>query len=317
MSGERYDVITIGSAIIDIILRSVNFKLLKSKEFSGGVAICEAYEGKMEVDELVIASGGGGTNNAVSYSRKGLKTAVIAEIGDDMVGKMVSAELIRERVDTDLLVKEEGEETGVSVILTSGEGGRSVVTYRGASRMLTHKDIAYDKLKARWIHVSSLGGRIELLEEIVRWAIKNDIHIALNPGKKEIAYQERLRKIIKKIDVLLLNQEEATLFSGDDYSNGKIFRSEACLVGPEISIITAGKKGGKVCSQGRCRFYSGSKLKSVCSLGAGDAFGSGFVAGLIRGKSVEEAIVWGKRNSESVLKFLSAKDGLLRLSELE
>lgn len=317
MSSRDYDVVSIGSAVLDIVLRSSSFKLVKSKKFPGGTAICEAYEGKIEADEIVIASGGGGTNSAVSFARKGLKTAIITEMGDDVVGKMVSAELVKEKVDTDFVVIEEGEETGVSVIFISGEGGRSIVTYRGASRMLTHKDVPFDRLKTKWLYVSSLGGRISLLEEIARWADKNGVRVALNPGKREIRYRERLMGVIKNVDVLLLNQEEATLFSGDDYTKNKIFRSESCPVGPDICVITAGKKGGKVCSQGKCVFYEGSRLRKVSSLGTGDAFGSGFVAALIKGKSLEEATDWGKRNSESVLKYLSAKRGLLRLTEIK
>jgi sugar/nucleoside kinase (ribokinase family) len=316
MEKTKFDVVTVGSAVLDILLRSSSFKLLKSREFPGGVAICEAYEGKMEADEIVVASGGGGSNNAVSFARKGLKTAVIAEMGDDVVGRMVSAELTKEKVDTRYMITEEGEETGISVVLISGEGGRSIVTYRGASRMLTERDIPWNKLSTRWLHISSLGGRMRLLEVLVAWAKKKGIHIALNPGKKELLKRERLWKIVKEVDVLLMNREEAKLLTGVDYTDMEVFRSEECLVGPRISIITAGKHGGRVCFEGKCTYYSGTKPKKVSSLGAGDAFGSGFVAGLIHGKRVEVATDWGKRNSESVLKFLTAKEGLLRLSEL-
>lgn len=312
-----YVIVTIGSAVLDVLVKSASFKLLKSKEFAQGVALCEAYEGKMEADGIEIASGGGATNNAVSFARKKLKTAIIAEMGADVAGKAVSSELIREGVDTQLLIMEEGEETGVSVILISGEGGRSIVTYRGASRRLTHKDIPWKKLKTRWLYISSLGGRLPLLEELCAWAKKNKVKVAVNPGKRELMQSKRLWKCVQDVDVLIMNREEATLLTGTDYSDMKVFRSEACLNILGISIITAGEHGGKVCEGGKCLFYSGSKVRKVSSVGTGDAFGSGFVAALIYEKSVKDAINWGKKNAESVLASLSAKEGLLRLSELK
>ncbi len=312
-----YDVVTVGSALLDVLASSTGFKIVKSKEFPGGVALCEAFEGKMEAGDIEIASGGGGSNNAVSFARKGLRTAIVSEIGADLAGRMVSSELTREGVGTRHLVIEEGEETGVSVVLVSSDGGRTIITYRGASRMLTHKDFPWKALKTKWIHVSSLGGKIGLLEEICRWAKKNGVRIAVNPGNGELKYRERLWKCVGDVDVLLLNREEATKLTGIDWTDAKVFKSESCLVGPRISVITAGEKGGRVCVEGKCHFYTGSKVKKVCSVGAGDAFGSGFVAALIYEKSVDEAIEWGRKNAEAVLGCLSAKKALLRLSQLK
>lgn len=312
-----HDVVTIGSAVLDVLLKSRAFKLIESPELPGGVAICEVYEGKVEADEIELVSGGGGTNNAVSFSRKGLRTAIIAEMGADITGKMIIAELIREGVDTRYLVVEEGEETGVSVVLVSGEGGRSIVTYRGASGMLNRKDIPWKALRTKWLHISSLGGQIELLKELVDWAKRHEVKTAVNPGKGELRQKRRLWQCVRKVDVLLLNREEAAMLTDIDFRDTKIYRSEACLVGPTISVITAGDQGGKVCAHGKCLFYKGSAVKTVSSVGAGDAFGSGLVAALICGKDVTKAIEWGRKNAQSVLGALSAKRGLLTRPQLE
>jgi sugar/nucleoside kinase (ribokinase family) len=214
-------------------------------------------------------------------------------------------------------VVEEGEKTGVSVILVSGEGGRSIVTYRGASRMLTRKDVAWDRLKTKWLHISSLGGRLALLEELLGWAVRNKVKVALNPGGKEIRQNKRLSKCLQKVEVLLLNREEAAKLTGNDFADEKVYKSKLAIPGPKISVVTAGKSGGKVCFEDKCLFYSTSKVKPVSNVGAGDAFGSGFVAALIYGKKIEEAIVWGKKNAEAVVRSLSSKAGLLSLAEIQ
>ena len=52
------------------------------------------------------------------------------------------------------------------------------------------------------------------------------------------------------------------------------------------------------------------KLKVVERTGAGDAFASGFVAGQMIGKSIEESLKLGLEESESVIKHQGAKIGL-------
>ncbi|MBI3954624.1 hypothetical protein HY333_01125, partial [Candidatus Collierbacteria bacterium] len=54
-------VIVVGSAIADVLVRSDNFKVLKSHQVTGGVAMCEVYGGKMEVDQVVMGTGGAGS----------------------------------------------------------------------------------------------------------------------------------------------------------------------------------------------------------------------------------------------------------------
>ena len=50
--------------------------------------------------------------------------------------------------------------------------------------------------------------------------------------------------------------------------------------------------------------------------GAGGAFGSGCLAGLIKGKPFEEALVWGTVNSASVIGYTGSQKGLLRENEM-
>jgi ribokinase len=312
-----YDVITVGSSFYDILVKSRSFKLMKSELFSSGVAICEAYGGKVEADDIKFSTGGGGTNSAVSFARKRLKVAIISEMGTDLPAKMIRAELIREGVDTQYLVAEEGEQTAVSVILLNGEGDRSVISFRGASRMLTSKDIPWTKLKTRWFYISSLGGRISLLEDLCIWAKRHEVKVALNPGKDEIQYKERLQKVFNSVEILIVNQEEAHKITGREYKISNDLKSSVPIKGPKISIITAGKDGGLVFNEGAWQAYKSLPAKAQSSLGAGDAFGSGFVAACAYGHSLQDAIIWGAKNARSVVEYLSAKEGLLYLSQIE
>lgn len=314
---SNYDVITIGAATLDIFMKSDKFRVVSSADIPGGIAMCEVYGGKMEVEEVAIMSGGGATNCAVSFAKKDLKTAAIAEMGNDPQSLLVHKDLEEASVDTRFLIQEAGETTAVSVVLISDDGGRSIMVYRGAAAMLTKHDVPIEDLETRWMHISSLGGNIELLETLLKFAKLKNIRVSLNPGLKEIKHKEKLLKMLTEVEILFINRDEAKQLWGIDYSDDEIWKSKQSLPGADVTIITDGARGGKVCIKGEVSFYEGVKVKKVVdTTGAGDAFASGMVAGVLYGKSYEQAVEWGIKNASNVLKYVGAKKGLLSLGEI-
>ena len=300
-----FDVITIGSALLDIYLKSSAFTKLDTNQFTDGEALALEFGGKTEVDDIELCSGGAATNNAVSFARKDLKTAIIAEMGTDLIASTIKEELLREHVDVGMLVEEPSEDTGVSCILVHPQGGRSVAVYRGASKMLTVDDIPWHRIDTRWLYISSLGGDMELMRELITYATNNDIQVAVNPGKNELGKPSLWQGLLRKIDVFIVNKEEAELFAQDQP-----------LFGPHIICITDGKKGGQLLIGGQTQSYSSKIVPTVEETGAGDAFGSGFVAALIHHHSIDIAIQWGINQAASVVSYMGAKRGLLNLDQI-
>lgn len=315
-----YDVITVGSAVLDIYLKSEDFVKIPTGKFEDGVGLCVDYGGKMEVDQIEVTSGGAGTNNAVSFARKGYKVAVICEMGTDLIAGMIKQELESERVDTSMIVQEQNETTGISSIMVSGTGGRAVAVFRGASRMLTVEDIKFEKLEAKYLFITSLGGQPELLESLINHAASNNIKIAFNPGRAEnelLSGNRDLREqLLSKVEVLLVNRQEASELMGIDFGKEDIWKSEQRIDGPKIVVITDGKTGGKVWEGANYWFYQPNLVEVVEATGAGDAFGSGFVTGLIEGVGMDQAIEWGRRQAASVVSFMGPKKGLLTLDQI-
>ena len=131
--------------------------------------------------------------------------------GKDPASETILAELEHEGLDLSFVVQEENEITAVSVILLSGVGGNSIVTYRGASKMLTAGDIPLDKLgmilkPGGWIYLTSVGGDMELVEKVLAWGKEKGRKVFWNPGAAEIG------QIKNFPDVLQLNRQEATVF---------------------------------------------------------------------------------------------------------
>lgn len=299
--------VTVGSAVLDIFMKSDKFRVVKSGDIPGGIAMCEVYGGKMEVEEVTILSGGGATNTAVSFARKDLKTAVVAEMGNDPQSLLIHRDLEEAQVDTRFLVQEASETTAVSVVLIADDGGRSIMVHRGAAAMLTKSDLPLDEIETRWLHISSLGGNVELLKTLLHWAKGKQIRVSLNPGMREIQHREKLLSLLNFVEILFLNKNEAEALWGIDDKNH----------GAYVSVITDGERGGSVNVGGKVSVFEGIKVKKVVdTTGAGDAFASGMVAGVLYGKTYEQAVKWGVKNATNVLKYIGAKKGLLTLGEI-
>src|SRR3989304_1626462 len=87
---------------------------------------------KVEIEELFYLTGGGATNSAVSFKRLGFDVSCFCTIGTDAAGKTVLADLATEGVNTTLIKQTPDHPTGVSCILNTPHGERTVFAYRGA-----------------------------------------------------------------------------------------------------------------------------------------------------------------------------------------
>ena len=74
-----YDVITIGTATRDGFFEGINFTNIKDERFRVGEGICLPLGSKIEAPKVTFTTGGVGTNAATTFSRQGLKTAVICQ----------------------------------------------------------------------------------------------------------------------------------------------------------------------------------------------------------------------------------------------
>lgn len=312
-----HKVIVVGAAVVDVLLKSKNFKVLKSHEIEGGVAMCEVLGGKIEADDGVLMSGGGGTNVAVGLHRLGEAVKVVGKVGDDVLGDVLINELEREGLDLSMVQRAKGK-TGVSAVLVASDGGRSIVTYRGESGEIEKNGVDWEEIKkADWIQISSLGGEIDLLEDLIAFAVDNGVKVGVNPGKKELVYKDRLKALFPKIDLFNLNRMEATEFWGGSFDDEESLIRKFKDAGTRLLMLTDGDRGASVYEKGKWTKMDAFPNKSVDDTGAGDAFVSGVVAGFLQGRKTEECLKMGLANGGSVVSKLGAKEGLLSKNGME
>jgi sugar/nucleoside kinase (ribokinase family) len=305
-----FDVITFGSATQDIFLRLNKKKAINDKKFVTGKGVCFDLGLKIDCDEFHSYSGGGGTNSATTFAKQGLKTAYCGAIGNDFVGKEIVRELNDRGVVADFIIEKENS-TNHSVVLSLMKEDRTIFVYRGASEFLIKEDIPWDKMDSKWFYVAPMP--CEISKDVISFAKNKGIKIAFNPGIAQLSLPRKiLTEILNKIDILLLNQEEASYLTKIPFAKEKeIFKKidEMC---PGIAIMTKGAKG-VVASNGEY-FYSAKalKIKVADKTGAGDSFGAGFVSGFIKSsEDIEYALQLGVANSMACLQKWGAKNGLL------
>jgi ribokinase len=307
-----FDAITIGSAIRDIFLRSEGIHTKRDPDSKTGADLVVPLGSKLTVDEMIFETGGGATNTAVTFARQGLRSACICRVGDDPGGDLTIEALEKEAVDTDMVIRDREHTTGYSIILTS-KGGRTILVYRGASGEFKEDMIPKSKLDTKWILITSLAGNVTMLSHLVNWAEGHGINTAVIPGSQELKKGAKvLNPIFAKADVVIMNREEAAGITGVDFKEKEKVIHELCILTKGAGVITDGQYGATACDKEHFYHIGTHGNKAVDRTGAGDAFASGFVAGLVKYETVEGALELGADNASSVVNYFGAKKGILR-----
>ncbi len=305
-----HDILTIGAATRDIFLVSDKFRTIANHSFEGGVAECVPLGSKIEIQKFVATTGGGATNAAATFKSLGFKTAIICRVGDDSTGRDLLEDLKKYRIETKYVNSIKEGQTAYSTLLTMPEGERTVLVYRGVSASFSEADVHWSAIrKARWVYLTSLGGNFELSKMIVEFAHKHRVKIAWNPGGGELKKGiKAFSSVLHLVDVFIINKEEAELLTAE--TNIKklctILKKEGV-----IRLITDGAKGTTLIDGLSMYKIGTSGTKGISKTGAGDAFGSGFVAALSKYKDARIAARIGTINAESVIQHLGAKRGVL------
>jgi len=306
-----YDIITIGSATVDVFLKtaSAGTELITHLKHPD---VCFPLGAKVLVENLVMDTGGGGTNTAVSFARLGFKTGYVGAVADDANGHTILAALRKEHID--FLGKAKKGNSGYSVIIVDLKQDRTILAYKGVNDNLLPKDVP--ELDTKWVYCSAmLGESWKTLVSAVSKARKRGVRVAFNPSLY-LARQgiRKLLPLVDGLDVLVLNKEEAQALLGSVREVPAMLKELRKHV--ETPVITDGPRGAFTTDGERVFAIHPKKIPVVDTTGAGDAFASAFVAGRMLGKDLKECLKMGQAQAEGVLSAIGAKSKLLTRTEL-
>jgi sugar/nucleoside kinase (ribokinase family) len=308
-----YDVITFGAATRDIFVRAKALEIQESDAPDHHVDACFPLGAKIDIQEMIFETGGGATNAAVTFGRLGWKVACVTSVGRDSVGRDIAEAIKKDHVPSTFFQEDPKHATGASVIILSGSGERTILVHRGASSTINARLIPWPKLKAKWFYCSSFGGDLDLLRRVMAQAKKANARVAWNPGNKELAHGfTALAPYIRQADVFNLNKEEAAGLVGLPPSDLAGIISKLKSLPRRVLVITDGKNGAYATDA------TGTWLSGIIDVprlnvtGAGDSFGSGLVAGLLKKDDIRYALAVATWNATGVVQQMGAKRGLLK-----
>lgn len=343
-------VLTIGAATQDIIIE-YHDKLGVSLVTEGAPYLAFKEGSKIDIEKLHYATGGGATNSATSFKRLGFDVASFFKVGNDPAGKCIVESLEHEGITVYAPVCKK-EQTGTSFIIPSSKRDRIIFTFRGANTTICPSDIPetlFETIKC--VYITSLTDKAaNILPHLTHKAQKKlpgvGLKVAVNPGTSQLTKNAApLKAALSTIDILITNSQEMKFFM--ESLKPRFFKSsgigllpdgpplarsilsyekitftlheyfkEVLSYGVKRVVVTDGKNGVYVATKDHLFFHPPLPVEVVNSVGAGDAFGSGLVASLLKGKTIEDAIRCAILNASSVVMHQDAKSGLLTEVEL-
>jgi sugar/nucleoside kinase (ribokinase family) len=312
MTQTRFDVLTIGNAIVDIIA-PVEPGFIESEGMQEGIMHlidsdrAENLYGKMPLSRQQ-SSGGSAANTAAGVASLGGRAAFVGKVADDNLGDVF---------DTDM------NNTGVHYTTSRLEDGeRTMNTYLGACHELTERDIKPDEIGAAAITYMEgfLWDPVEAKKAFVlaaHYAHKEERAAAFTLSDPFCVdrYRAEFLDLIrsKTIDYVFANVNELkSLYQTEDL--GEAVREIA--KDAEIAAITMGADGAMAVFNGEVISVPAFPVdKVVDATGAGDLFASGFLLGLARGQNIDSALKTGCLAASEVISHIGARP-LVDLGEL-
>lgn len=314
---SRIDFLAIGDITIDTFIELEDARVTCDIN-DENCTITMRWGDKIPFKQAVpVPAVGNSPNAAVSASRLGLASGLVAWLGKDRNGDDCLASLKRDKVTTKYVAR-----TNVAT------NSHYVLSYESERTILIkHNQFPYALprgLKApRYVYLSSLGDASAAFhDELTAWLEAHpDVVLAFQPGTFQMEFgTEKLARLYKRTNIFFCNKEEAAriLKLESHREIPELLKSVAAL-GPKVVVITDGRNGAHA--------YDGEHIWYVPlypdtrqpfeRTGAGDAFSSTVTAALALGKPLTEALLWGPINSMSVVQELGAQRGLLSRAAIE
>jgi sugar/nucleoside kinase (ribokinase family) len=316
-SQKLFDVITFSDMCVDLILN--------------GADVTPTF-GQVEklIDDYTLELGGSCNIFACQCAKLGLRTAVIGRVGDDSFGRLILRRLQEAGVDTRYVVVDPALKTGLGVALCP-PGDRAILTYLGTINAVYPEDITDEILAGtRHVHHGSFYLHTNLLPAIPavfrrahELGVTTSLDTNWDPADR---WQGQLDQILPHTDVFMPNDQEAqriyerlsahpaTGLAGLDpfTAPARYFLN----LGVQCVTVKAGKQGAWVYTQ---QDHLAGQVKPVTggdSIGAGDSFDAGFLAGWLRGYPLRQCLAISLTCGSSVAAQIGGLAGQPQWSEL-
>lgn len=248
---------------------------------------CALVIGESQTDRIVGPTGvtehpgGSPMNLSIGLARQGVDVQFVTELGADQRGDLIEVRLVREGVD--LLTPLRSGTTAIAHARLRDDGSahyRFELSWTLASGMLPHRPVDV-------VHFGSLASAIEPGASVVERHVASlrdnatvtyDPNICPDVDDDREAGRDRVERHALLSDVVKASDEDlAWLYPGENPERiaRRWMRSSTALV-----IITRADRGATIMTRHHTVDITGRRVPIVDTIGAGDAFMAGLIAGL-------------------------------------
>jgi sugar/nucleoside kinase (ribokinase family) len=246
------------------------------------------------VDDISLTNGGSACNAAVALGKLGARAAAIGKVGGDAFGAFVLSTLREAGVDVSSMVQDAAVKTSTTAVMVAADGERSFLHYFGGNSAMTEACIDWEMIRrSRILHVAAaflvpgLDGE-PMARALARARSMGTLTSLDTAWDASGRWMEVLEPCLPHLDLFVPSREEARMLTGET-EPPEMARAFACR-GVSTTVIKLGEDGCYVRTRGReFRIPAYPVARVVDTLGAGDAFAGGLLAGLARGWDLESA----------------------------
>jgi ribokinase len=279
----------------------------------------------LSTSSLKLAPGGKGANQAVAMARLGAPVAMAGRLGSDPFGEALLRSLQADNVNTDLIVVDQEESSGVALIYLTPAGDNAIVVAAGANMR-----VGQDRAQLSAIFEAITQARVLLLQlEIPLETVSALIaagHNAGTPVVLNLAPAQALPwETLKQVQVLVVNETEIALLTGRQVNEVEEARAAALALhkqGIASIAVTLGAQGAILVTaseHGEARFIyqPAPAVQVVDTTAAGDCFAGALTLALTEGQAPGDALRFAVYASALKVTKFGAQPGLPTRQEVE
>ncbi len=316
MSENKYGVVAIGNAIVDVLSQSTDEFLSDNALNKGHMTLIEEEESNTLYSKMgpgVEVSGGSAANTVAAMAALGDSTAFIGKVSNDQLGEVFSHDMRAIGVNYETTPLDDGPSTARCLILVTPDAERTMSTYLGSSVWISPSDV--DETIISQSEITYLEGYL-FDRNNAKKAFKTAAEMAHKAGKKvalslsdafcvERHRLEFLELVRNHIDILFANEAEIiSLFEAKDFDEALYEVKDCC----EIAALTRGENGSVIIANGEAHYIDAEKIDTVVdTTGAGDLYAAGFFHGYLKGYDYQKVGQIASITSGAVLSHMGAR----------
>ncbi len=258
-----------------------------------GEALIDMLPRQSQTGEPAFAPHAGGAvfNTAIALGRLGEKVQMFTGLSSDLFGDVLRDTLTASHVDSAPCHVSDRPTTLAFVKLTDGHAEYAFYDENTAGRMLTISDLPAIQADAMFFGGISLvvepcasAYQALMLREAPSKLTMIDPNIRPSFIKDEAAYRARLSAMMAAADVIKTSDEDLDWLTGQ-HDIPAIFAATAA----KVILLTRGAEGVTIHTRDGQAHVPAQKAQVVDTVGAGDTFNAGFLAGLSRSGHLRKA----------------------------